>query len=445
MRVFAVGDIHAKNVVPSIRRKFEEFLRTDSETYIIFLGDYIDRGNYSLKVIIDLLCFAYSYPGRVFFLVGNHEGLFMEDFSRNTFMLDSSFCNHGKNSTISSMGGIMPVPVNNATVSVDSLGDMFLKNLNYFFALCNLMYGKIEIIIGNHMYRFTHAGPKAKTNQGCEFNMPRTWARIKNISLYPGYYDRKKVKYSSYIPEVPHEAGYEYYSGRKRKYITNVFGHTPIREKGSRAKMAFIGQRLAENRLIGIDCSQIDPTDDKIVPLVEIINTSQELARQRVFLFKDVAPNEKEGCYYLAEYFSSKVIVGNMNPTLIQECYNRTITASLDGRDVPHLGSFLPSSFPDFIREIMREFPQHRPVLQLIDPEPPLPDTNTQLPLPLSIPSEADSTSFEDDFESLEDLTEEERAEAYLMGYDGIRPVQDEVRPVPPFVQDEVWGRPPRR
>ena len=68
--IVVIGDLHGQ-----LYDVFEIF-RVEApppETHFLFLGDYVDRGYYSLEVLMLLLCLKIKYPQRIHMLRGNHE------------------------------------------------------------------------------------------------------------------------------------------------------------------------------------------------------------------------------------------------------------------------------------------------------------------------------------------------------------------------------------
>jgi len=73
--VHIFGDIHGQ--FSDLLRHFEKIGAPDADVDVsynyLFLGDYVDRGQYSLETIIFLMCYKLKYPDRLFLLRGNHE------------------------------------------------------------------------------------------------------------------------------------------------------------------------------------------------------------------------------------------------------------------------------------------------------------------------------------------------------------------------------------
>lgn len=66
------GDLEASQEI--VRRYLKKPYR------IVFLGDYVDRGDHSEENIHFLLQVKYEYPDEIFLLAGNHEGYMVKEF-----------------------------------------------------------------------------------------------------------------------------------------------------------------------------------------------------------------------------------------------------------------------------------------------------------------------------------------------------------------------------
>lgn len=72
--LIAVGDLHGDSVSTAKYVKgIEELFKKDELDHVIFLGDYVDRGPDSIKVLNTVIDLKLSYPNKVTLLRGNHE------------------------------------------------------------------------------------------------------------------------------------------------------------------------------------------------------------------------------------------------------------------------------------------------------------------------------------------------------------------------------------
>ncbi|KAK8887213.1 hypothetical protein M9Y10_038251 [Tritrichomonas musculus] len=67
---YVVGDLHG-NIFDLLR--ILKQVGDITQTKILFLGDYVDRGQFSVEVVTLLFCLSCLYPENVFLIRGNHE------------------------------------------------------------------------------------------------------------------------------------------------------------------------------------------------------------------------------------------------------------------------------------------------------------------------------------------------------------------------------------
>lgn len=103
-RIFVVGDIHG--CLDKLQDLMKRIDPAPGRDQLVFLGDYIDRGDNSRGVVDYLLRVREKYPETVF-LVGNHEKMFL-DFLGG--IEQALFIHNGGGSTIRSYMGSMENP-----------------------------------------------------------------------------------------------------------------------------------------------------------------------------------------------------------------------------------------------------------------------------------------------------------------------------------------------
>jgi len=73
---FAIGDIHGCDT--ALGRLLDRIAGIDPDAPLVFVGDYIDRGEQSAQVIARLRRMQAERPGEVICLAGNHEDMLMQ-------------------------------------------------------------------------------------------------------------------------------------------------------------------------------------------------------------------------------------------------------------------------------------------------------------------------------------------------------------------------------
>ncbi|MCX5748521.1 MAG: metallophosphoesterase family protein [Proteobacteria bacterium] len=79
-RTFAIGDIHGD--LACLEKLFTRLPKITSEDTVVFLGDYVDRGPDSAKVVQWVRDFESTSPANVVSLRGNHEDAWLEVVDR---------------------------------------------------------------------------------------------------------------------------------------------------------------------------------------------------------------------------------------------------------------------------------------------------------------------------------------------------------------------------
>lgn len=207
-KIFAIGDIHG--CYKEMMLLFDKLPLNPKKDLVVFMGDYIDRGPDSYKVVSQLIQWHKQYPHWIF-LYGNHEDIFKNFLDQKQKYQESAkwscfFANGGKE-TLKSYGG---------WGEVGKYG--FHKDHQKF------LFKETKRIYETDKYVFVHAGlvPKLPISEHLSkfvYKNAMLWARA-------GFIDSK------------------WNWGKKV-----IFGHTPA----YKAKWGKFGQPIIMKNKIGID------------------------------------------------------------------------------------------------------------------------------------------------------------------------------------------------
>ena len=176
MNIFAIGDIHGclKQLVTLQDKIFNYPQYNRDEDFLLYLGDYIDRGPNSKDVINHILQLQ-TEGIKSIFLMGNHEQ-FMTDFLFNKINNLSNWLINGADQTFKSYDIEVAEFIKDGFEddNIDKLRNIFLSKLTkghvYFFKNLKLTY-----IMGD--YLFVHAGINPEKSLSEQNKMDFLWAR----------------------------------------------------------------------------------------------------------------------------------------------------------------------------------------------------------------------------------------------------------------------------
>ena len=127
-RLFAIGDIHG--CYESLRKLIEHKIEIKKSDRLVFLGDYIDRGNQSRKVI-DYIIELQKKDFDIITLMGNHESMLIDALDNDEFL--SVWIQNGGFTTLISFGI-------NSLKQLDQLYIDFFKGLQLYYLINNFLF-----------------------------------------------------------------------------------------------------------------------------------------------------------------------------------------------------------------------------------------------------------------------------------------------------------------
>ncbi|MGV1014375.1 MAG: metallophosphoesterase family protein [Methyloceanibacter sp.] len=171
--VYAIGDIHGRSdLLASLLRQIEADARgsPDKQKTLVFVGDYVDRGPDSRRVV-DLLLNSLPRGFNARFLKGNHEAMLL-DFLTEPGRLDQWLLNGGA-ATMASYG-----------VDIDALEQARARPGTWRDAFAAVLpeahldfFKQLELSLSLGDYLFVHAGVRPEVPLEAQTEIDLVWIR----------------------------------------------------------------------------------------------------------------------------------------------------------------------------------------------------------------------------------------------------------------------------
>lgn len=203
-RIYAIGDVHGRaDLLADLLRQIDEdhSAQPRARRTIVFLGDLIDRGPESSKVVETVRRMALSDDG-VRWLKGNHEEMFLQalDGSVQTMRL---FAQNGGRETLLSYGVMNAEFDNGSFAELIELAAARVPSAHRTF----LAQGAASLILGD--YFFVHAGVRPEVAFAQQSEKDMRWIRDEFLG-FEGELEKVVVHGHSIAMEVqqhPHRIG----------------------------------------------------------------------------------------------------------------------------------------------------------------------------------------------------------------------------------------------
>lgn len=162
---YCIGDIHG--CYKTLKKLISKISKRDSSPEFYFVGDYIDRGKNSKKVL-DLLIDLKSIGNLRGAIRGNHEQMFLDAYKSNNKISETIWINNGAIHTIKSFKHNSTK--SNAKDCIPEKYFDFIKSLPYFIEL--------------EKYFIVHAGFNFSNNSPFEDINSMLWTRKEDYSAH---------------------------------------------------------------------------------------------------------------------------------------------------------------------------------------------------------------------------------------------------------------------